>query len=72
MRYFIAKGPLKRFGYKWIYSYYKGFPGNRAEVVRFYSDGRIVNDTIVRLSPEFVRNFCQEITEEEYESMLEL
>ena len=72
MKYYIAKGPLERFGYEWIYSYYKVYPNRRAEVVRFYSDGRIVNDTIVRLNPEFVSNYSKEITEEEYESIFEL
>ena len=72
MKYYIAKGPLKRFGYKWIYSYYKMCPGNYTEVVRFYSNGRIVNNTIGSLNPDFISHYCKEITEEEYESILEL
>ena len=69
MRYFIAKGPLIRFGYEWIYSYYKAYPDRRAEATRFYSDGSVVNNTIERLNPEFVMSYCQEITEEEYKSI---
>lgn len=72
MRYYIAKGPIEKFGHEWIYSYYKVHPDNRAEVVRFHSDGRVVNDTIRHLNYLFVIRFCKEITEEEYESMLEL
>ena len=72
MRYFIAKGPLIRFGFEWIYSYYKVHPDNHAEVVRFHSDGRVVNDTIRDLNEHFVRRFCKEITKKEYESILEL
>ena len=72
MRYYIAKGPLERFGYEWIYSYYKVYPNCRAEVVRFYSDGRIVNDIIGCLNSEFISNYSKEITEEEYESIFEL
>lgn len=72
MKYYIAKGPLRRFGYEWKYSYYKVYPDHHAEATRFYSDGSIVNDIIQRLNSEFVSHYCKEITEEEYESILEL
>lgn len=72
MKYYIAEGPLKRFGYEWIYSYYKVYPDYHAEATRFYSDGSIVNNIIQRLSTTFIKHNCKEITKEKYESMLEL
>lgn len=72
MKYYISKGPLRRFGYEWTYSYYKVDSYNRAEVIRFYSDGSVVNDTIRSLNDIFISHYCKEITEEEYESILEL
>lgn len=72
MRYYIAEGPLERYGYQWIYSYYKVYPDRHAKATRFYSDGRIINDDIRRLNAAFVEEHCKEITKEEYESMLEL
>ena len=72
MRYYIAEGPIKSLGYEWTYSYYKVYHDYHAEVTRFYSDGRIVNNTVWRLHSAFVENNCKEITKEEYESILGL
>lgn len=72
MKYYIAEGPLEEHGYQWIYSYYKVYPDCHAEATRFYSDGRVVNDTIRHFSAIFISHYCKEITVEEYESMLEL
>ena len=72
MKYYIAEGPIKRFGYEWTYSYYKVFPDYHVEATRFYPDGSIVNDVIQCLSTIFIKHFCKEITREEYELMLEL
>ena len=72
MRYFVAKGPIYKVGYRWNYSYYKMHPDRRTEATRFYSDGRIVNDIIKKFNNYFIVHNCKEITKEEYESMLEL
>jgi hypothetical protein len=72
MKYYIAKGPIEKFKHEWAYSYYKVYPDRSAEATRFYSDGKIVNDTIRCFNVIFISNHCKEITEEEYESMLEL
>ena len=71
MRYYFIKDGEK-LGYPWDLSLYKINMQMHAEVIRFYSNGNITKNIIQPVNPYFIKNFCEEISQEEYEQMLEL
>lgn len=72
MRYYVAKGPINDIGYTWDLSLYKVDIQIRAEVIRFYPDDTINKEVIQHINPFFIKTYCQEISQEEYEQTLGL
>ena len=72
MKYYIAKGPIKETGYKWDVSYYEVDNDMSTKAIRIFPDGFIKIDHIFKLSKFFIEKHCKEITEEEYNLILEL
>lgn len=71
MKYYVAEGPLKEFGYKWLVSYYKIKTNGFANILRIWPNGNITKIDIFVCS-DFLEKYCKEITEEEYNLILEL
>ena len=71
MKYYIAEGPLKEFNSKWLVSYYKINTTGFANIIRIWPNGTITKDDWY-VNPAFLEKYCKEITEEEYNLMLEL
>lgn len=71
MRYYVTKDSVKKLGYPWDLSLYK-VTQTHTEVIRFYPNGRITKGIIQRINFDFIYNHCKEISQEEYEQMLEL
>lgn len=72
MRYYVTRESGEKLGYPWNLSLYKINMQMHAEVIRFYSNGNITKDIIQPVNPYFINNFCEEISQEEYEQMLGL
>ena len=72
MRYYVAKGPIPFLRYDWCISYYKVSYNMKTEVIRVYADDTITKDTIQHINDIYINKYCQEISQEEYEQMLEL
>ena len=72
MRYYVAKGPIKEAGYTWDLSLYKVNDRMYAEIIRFYPSGTIIKDIVQSLNFFFIEKHCKKISQQEYESMLEL
>ena len=70
MKYYVAKGPT-RFRYKWLYSYYEVSPSYNTKVFRIYPSGETEERRLL-INPGFIREFCKEITEEEFNAATEL
>lgn len=54
MKYYIAEGPLKEFGYKWLVSYYKIEPYGFANILRIWPNGTITKIDIF-VCPDFLQ-----------------
>lgn len=72
MKYYIAEGPIKEAGYEWDVSYYEVDDYMSTKATRIFSDGSVKIDRIFKLSSFFIERHCKEITEEEYNLMLEI
>lgn len=72
MNYYVAKGPIRKYCYDWLYSYYEVSPTLEARVFRIFHSGRTEQSTIRCISLGYIRKYCKKITKEEYESIFEL